>query len=106
MSFFVILIAVGLPCGHVNGFGSCNSLSNSSITSSFDKAICALTAALQATVAINFSSISCFAVLATVLISSSVSKKSSFVSNSNKTSGTPLSLTVFYPNSSTMNPAF
>ena len=61
-------MAVGLPCGHVNGFGNTSNCDISLSTSSLVKAIFALTAALHATVAINFSSFSCLAVLATVFI--------------------------------------
>ena len=106
MSYCVIFIAVGLPCGQVNGLGNCNNLSIKLSTSSFVNTICAFTAALHATVAINFSSFSCFAVLATVFISSNVSKNKSFVSKSMHTVGTPVNFIVFSPNSSNINPAF
>ena len=99
-------MSVCITCGQVNGFGSLNSLSIKLSTSSFVNAMLAFTAALHATVAINFSSISCFAVLATVFISSNVSKNSSFVSNSKQMLGTPVNLIVFSPNSSNKNPAF
>ena len=81
----LIFIAVGLPCGHVNGFGNSNSLSIKFSTSALSKTIFAFTAALHATVAINFSSFSCFAVLATVFISSSVSKNKSLLVTSDNT---------------------
>ena len=90
----------------MNGLGNFNSLSIRLSTSSFVNAILALTAALHAIVAINFSSISCFAVLATVFISSNVSKNNSFVSKSKHIFGTPDSFIVFSPNSSNTNPAF
>ncbi len=90
----------------MNGFGSSSNWSRRLVTSSSVSAIFAFTAALQAIVAINLSSISCFAVLATVFISSSVSKNSSFVSRSRHIFGTPVSFIVFSPNSSKTNPAF
>ena len=75
-------------------------------TSSLVNAIFAFTAALHAIVAMNLSSFSCFAVIATVSIVSNISKNSSFVSISIQIEGTPISLIVFSPNSSSIKPAF
>ena len=60
---FEIFIVVGLPCGQVYGLFKLNKLCIKFSTSCLLKSILALTAALQATVAINLSSTSFIEVL-------------------------------------------